>query len=114
MSVNLLEYSLPGYYFVKTRLPSLSRKVSFVFIYIVPTIYIYASNLSFDNITFHEFFNYFLSVVALYTVYEIGYIGNDTISQDVEVNSTRRLEEDKESYLVHNKKKIYLVRLFYL
>lgn len=106
--MNLLKYILPGFYFFNTRLQSKIRLLSFVFIYIIPTFYLYS--LSIKHITIIDIFNYLLSIITLYTVYEIGYIENDTIRDSVEPSNTKRLNTEDELYISDNKTKIYIIR----
>lgn len=112
MNIDLFKYIFPGIYFYQTRLHLVSRKISFLFIYIVPSFYIYTLGLSFYNINTFSIFYYILSIASLYLVYEIGYIENDTISNSVEVNSTKRLNKTEYEFLNSNKGRIYLSRLF--
>ena len=103
----MLKFIIPGYYLFYSRLKSKLEKVSWAIIYLFP-IYIlglyYTSN---DYIVFTLFF--ILAVLIFNSIYETGYIENDTKTILNEDNPTLRLE--KNDYKTFKEKYISIVML---
>ena len=105
---NLFFY-LPFSYTYVSRLKSHSKLISWVIIYVIPTIYLaifLQGTLSVPN-----FLLALLGIVLIYNFYETGYIQNDTETVKRELNPTMRLSENQQAYYETHKKIIYGVRL---
>lgn len=94
-------------YTVKTRLPTLPRFISWLIIYLIPVSlsYLYFSPVL-PNTSL--LFKSLLGILLIYTLYEIGYIYNDTETVKNEVNPTMRLSAQSLKHYEKYKKFIYL------
>ncbi len=105
MYMNFNFFFVPFFYFIKTRAKSDIKVISWVLIYIFPIFifdFIYNHQLSFKSILISAF---------IYTLYEIGYIYNDTETIKKEKKPTIRLREESFSFYEGNKVVIYFSRL---
>ena len=100
-------FFLPGYYTATTRLGTLKQRIAFVSTYFIPCAITFFSQFSFNH---HSLSAYFLTVLAVYTVYEIGYIYNDLELVKREVAPTVRVSAIESAFYEKNKTLIYLVR----
>lgn len=103
----MLKFILPGYYLFYSRLKSKLEKISWFIIYVIP-IYIigmfYTSN---DFLIYSLLF--VLAVLIFNSIYETGYIENDTRTILNEKQPTMRLQ--KEDYKLFEEK--YFLIIFY-
>ncbi len=110
--LNLLIYRLfffvPFCYFFKTRLIKKSNKISWFFIYLLPILLVIFSE---KNVNLSSVLSVFMYILSVYTVYEMGYIWNDTETIKNEKKPTRRLTVTELDFYEENKKLIYLSRL---
>lgn len=102
-----LFYFLPLGYSFKTRQKGIKGLFSWTLKYVLPTIGISFCYASFDIIC------YVIALLLVYTLYEIGYIENDTETIKNEINPTLRLNEDELNYYENHKKWIYAVRFIF-
>lgn len=97
-------YYLSFFYFLKTRCKSNLLKLSWLFIYILPLLIL--------NIYEGQHVLKFVLIVTLtYTLYELGYVYNDTETIKNEKNPTLRLDEKSLDFYEKNKLNIYSIRL---
>ena len=104
-------FFIPTLYFYLTRLKSLTLLLNWVFIYILPTLVLFFT-MSEDCSLEYLLLKYILVLFAVYTVYEVGYIQNDTETIKYEKNPTLRLSDEQLHYYESHKKLIYFVRYF--
>jgi hypothetical protein len=100
-------FYIPFTYNIVTRLISTKKIISWVIIYILPTLYIF---LHYSEINVETLWTYFLGVSLIYNFYEVGYIQNDAETIKKESKPTMRLSRDQLDYYESNKYKIYLYR----
>lgn len=103
-------FYIPFYYNFYSRLKwSIKKIVSWGIIYILPTFYIYQADTSFalSNIVI-----YVLAIIAIYSMYEIGYIQNDTETTKAETKPTLRLTKEDQLHYSQFKLHIYFFRFF--
>jgi len=110
MFTNFFFY-VPVYYFIHSRISSLSRLISWGIIYIVPTFYIqqhYAGMPVASAVLL-----YFFQLLLVYNLYEVGYIENDAETIKREENPTMRLSAGELAFYERRKWSIYIVRLLW-
>lgn len=101
-------FYIPFLYFYKSRLKSIKKLISWFFIYIIPIIISYLFLFQDENII-----NIIIYLIGIYTIYEIGYIYNDTETIKKEENPTIRLSLEQIKFYENNKLSIYLFRLIF-
>lgn len=99
---------VPFLYFLKTRLKGKIQRISWIFVYFIPAIFLfnYFASLS-------EYKNILLLVIGITLInyiYENGYIQNDIKTTKKETNPTLRLSPDEMQAIDTNWSKIVLVR----
>lgn len=100
-------FFIPFLYFYHSRLKSITKALSWVFIYIFPIfIFCFIS----DNNSLQDAAWLFLYITGIYTIYEIGYINNDCETIKNENNPTLRLLKSELEYYDDNRKLIYISR----
>ena len=105
----MMFFYVPFYYTVVSRLHSFSKSFSWVIIYLIPQFIFYFYFL--DVVDYRQAFLYIaLGVILIYTLYEIGYIYNDTETIKNEVQPTLRLDNFQLSYYHEHKVLIYSIR----
>uniref|UniRef100_UPI0035B2B46B hypothetical protein n=1 Tax=Flavobacterium sp. TaxID=239 RepID=UPI0035B2B46B len=105
----LILNSIPYYYFINTRLEGFAQKISWVFVYFVPGIYLYSC---FQDVFSAKFFLVMVIAITLVNyVYEDGYIYNDVRTIKKEKEPTLRLAEKEFSFIENNFWKLSLIRL---
>jgi hypothetical protein len=90
----------------------MDKLVSWIIIYILPVLY-FSIYLPLGKMEIHDFILALLYIALLYTLYEIGYIENDTETIKKENNPTIRLNKQFMSYYEGNKYAIYAVRIIF-
>jgi len=103
-------FFLPFFYFYITRIKSLPALINWIFIYIIPTftlVYLMARESSLFLICVV----YSLIVLAVYSIYEAGYIQNDTETIKIETYPTLRLSKEQLEFYEKHKNSIYLIRI---
>jgi hypothetical protein len=105
-------FYIPFLYNYYTRLKSIDKLVSWIIIYILPVLY-FSIYLQSGNAGIHDFVLALLYIVLLYTLYEIGYIENDTETIKNENNPTIRLNKQLMSFYEGNKYTIYSIRIIF-
>ena len=99
----------PYLYFLKTRLKGKIQKISWVFVYFIPNIFLYLYITDFD-ISFNNIFTMILSLILINYIYENGYIQNDIILTKRETNPTLRIYGEELDNIRKNIRKIFLIR----
>ena len=99
----------PYLYFLKTRLKGKIQKISWMFVYFIPNIFLYLYVTNFD-ISFNNIFTMILSLILINYIYENGYIQNDIILTKRETNPTLRIYGEELDNIRKNIRKIFLIR----
>lgn len=101
---------VPYLYFLKTRLTGRFQRISWFFVYAIPSAILFFNLITFDN-TFIGIFVFLTSFLFINYVYENGYIENDVFTVKKEESPTLRLEEKTRKLLEKNVIKISSIRL---
>lgn len=104
-------FYLPFCYTLFIRFSKVSQFISWVAIYIIPTLLVFLS--FYEKGMFSFLLCYFLSVMLVYNYYEIGYIQNDTETIKKENNPTLRLTMIQLQYYKSHFILIYSSRIFW-
>lgn len=107
----IFKFSLLGCYFLKTRLTSLGNRIAFIVLYIIPISYLTSYFITFS---YSALFDMLLLMMCTYSVYEGGYIYNDTITIKKETQPTLRLTDREIEYFSRNLCLILSVRILTL
>lgn len=99
----------PYLYFLKSRLESKIQRLSWIFVYFIPNIFLYLYITDFD-ISFNNIFTMILSLILINYIYENGYIQNDIILTKRETNPTLRIYGEELDNIRKNIRKIFLIR----
>jgi len=89
----MLRFLIPGYYLFYSRLKSNFEKISWFIIYVIP-IYIIGLSYTKDDLFIYSII-FVLAVLIFNSIYEIGYIENDTRTILKERQPTLRLAADE-------------------
>lgn len=100
---------IPYFYFVKTRLRSNIQRVSWFFVYFLPTFFLffYLSDFVFS---LNNILLYFVSSLLINYIYENGYIQNDVVLTQKEDKPTLRLSPEVMEWSRRNVFYIFLTR----
>ncbi len=99
-----MSFYIPFLYFIKTRLRQSYQKVSYIFIYFFPVFY-------FVFLLGGSWIEALGAILLIYSVYELGYMFNDTISEKYECNKTSRLTFEESNYFIRHRWYIVCFRL---
>jgi len=103
----MFKFIIPGYYLFYSRLKSKIEKVSWFIIYIIP---IYILGLFYTSSDYFIFTMIFILAILIFnSIYEIGYIENDTKTILNEKSPTLRLKEKDYNLF---KEKYFIIILF--
>ena len=108
--MKIFAFYIPYVYSYISRFKSLFKFVSWIFIYIIPTLYFFLSQSSFVDVK--NYISYVWALSLFYTLYEVGYIQNDFETIKKESNPTVRFSKEMLEYYNTHKVHIYLFRLF--
>lgn len=106
-------FFIPLLYTYTTRLQTVPKAISLFIIYFIPVcvlLYFLHPEIS----QFHFWMLAMLAIVGVYTVYEIGYIQNDTETIKLEKKPTMRLSSQQLDFYAAHRIAIYAVRCFEL
>lgn len=107
---------IPFAYFYKVRLGTIPKLLSWMLIYIMPTAYFSLIDCIsvFDTFKLWGFWgvNYTLILLSVFTIYEIGYIHNDTFATKKENQPAIRLYPHNLDYFYKHWRGILGIRLF--
>ncbi|EPZ2423117.1 hypothetical protein ACXLRA_001714 [Vibrio vulnificus] len=96
LNTNFLIFYFPFLYFYKTRLKTPKKGLGWIFSYVLP-IMIGTNSFSTD-----QFFFMLVLMLGIYSAYEYGYIYNDSVTIENEINPTMRLEYSQIEYARKN------------
>lgn len=102
-------FYIPFLYFINTRSKNIVKSLSWVCIYIIP-ILLFLMIYKFEFFSIADFYKFLLSLILVYTLYEIGYIYNDTETIKHEKKPTIRLNSEQFVFYETNKTNIYACR----
>lgn len=102
-------FYIPFLYTVFTRLNDYKKLGAWFFTYVVP--FSIAFFFSYGLNSFFDVFSLLLCMLCIYSVYEVGYIYNDTETVKREHNPTLRLSPKQLSFYYENRMFVYLFRL---
>jgi hypothetical protein len=104
----ILKYIFPYVYFFTSRLPRANRRLSWILIEPLP---VFLTTYCLATIPFMKFFVLFLSGYTAYiSIYEVGYIENDSITIGNEKQPALRLKDTEITFVLNNIKKIEFIR----
>lgn len=103
----LTKFSLLGRYFISTRLKYKGNKIAFLLFYLFPIALI---TYSYSYSYIYDLYKVVLVIGLTYSIYELGYIYNDTITIRKEAEPTLRLSKIELSFFNSNIKKILAIR----
>lgn len=86
----MFKYYIPLIYTYKTRYNSILRFLSFLFFTCLPSFYIVIIN---NEINIQLIISYIVTFIAMYSLYECGYLFNDIVTINFEKNPTLRIEQ---------------------
>ena len=99
-----MSFYFPFFYLIKTRLRHSYQRLSFIFIYFFPSIY-------FVFLLDGSLLSALGTILVIYSVYEIGYMFNDSISEEYEINKTTRLSLNELNFFIIHKWYIVFFRI---
>lgn len=106
-------FFIPLLYTYTTRLQTVLKSISLFIIYFIPVcILLYFQHPEISQ--FHFWMLAMLAILGVYTVYEMGYIQNDTETIKLEQKPTMRLSEQQLNFYATHRIAIYAVRCFEL
>lgn len=99
---------IPFAYVTTARLGTLAKSLSLVLLYVMPTLYfaLLSANFSLDILP-----TYLIGLVMIYTLYEMGYIQNDTEAIKREIKPSLRLWDRNFDFYNRHKLSIYTTRV---
>jgi len=103
-------FYIPFFYYYVVRLGTFPKLLSWMLIYILPTAFYSAAG--YDGTTAHFATNYILILIATFSLYELGYIFNDTVSIRYEEQPSVRLYEHNFRHFSQRKGWIIGIRIF--
>lgn len=101
-------FYIPGLYTVDKRMTTGNKKAGLFCYHIIPTLFLYMVS---SNCNTSSIIDYILLLVMFYTLYETGYIYNDTETVKREKEPSLRLDTSEMGYYNNNRRIIYLFRL---
>lgn len=104
-------YYLPLYYGIKTRAKGIFHKMSFMTNILIPNLFFSAFYSSQGYNSIQQFLIGIMAFIAMYSVYEVGYLQNDTFTIRLEERPTIRLDAIENKYIQENVLKIIAVKI---
>lgn len=89
---------------------STSKKAGLICYHFIPAAFLF---FSIEDISFQNLILFSLLLMGFYSLYEIGYIYNDTETTKREIEPTLRLAHEDSTYYENNKIAIYTLRLIF-
>ena len=104
-------YYLPLYYGIKTRAKGIFHKMSFMTNILIPNLFfsVFYSSQGYNSI--QQFLIGIMAFIAMYSIYEVGYLQNDTFTIRLEERPTIRLDAIENKYIQENVLKIIAVKI---
>lgn len=106
-------FYMPLAYFLSTRVPALSSRISWLFIYPLP-ILLSAWMFRIDPIGPDEILAVVVAMLAVYALYELGYMDNDTRTVAMEDAPTERLSDIEKQFMASRFWIIRMLRLLFI
>jgi hypothetical protein len=103
---------LPYAYFMKTRLIGYYQRISWIFVYFIPLIFLYSRIVSLENV--YDYLVLILGMIIVNYVYDNGYLQNDIKTIKKESKPTLRLSQEEISRIDNRFGTILLMRLVIL
>ena len=103
-------FYIPFAYLYSVRLRSITKLLSWLLLYILPTAFY--SSMGYTGDAWSFALQYTLVLIATFTLYETGYIFNDTLAIRREEHPSLRLTEDQTAYFFAHRWTILATRLF--
>lgn len=100
----------PYFYFLKTRLKENKLRLSWLFVYFIPNLFIFLSQTKYE-LSLYNLSLMLVGFILVNYIYENGYIQNDIILTKKEENPTLRLPENLLIYFRLNIRKVFLYRI---
>ena len=102
-------FYIPFAYLYSVRLRSITKLLSWLLLYILPTAFY--SSMGYTGDAWSFAIQYTLVLIATFTLYETGYIFNDTLAIRREEHPSLRLNESETAYFFAHRWSIVLTRL---
>ena len=102
-------FYIPFAYLYSVRLRSITKLLSWLLLYILPTAFY--SSMGYTGDAWSFALQYTLVLIATFTLYETGYIFNDTLAIRREEHPSLRLNESETAYFFAHRWSIVLTRL---
>ncbi len=103
-------FYVPFAYYFRVRLGTVAKGLSWALIYIFPTFF-YSCLMAPNGLTPAFLCNYFLLLLAVFTLYETGYIANDTFATQREQQPSIRLYEHNLQHFYTHYRLIFTLRI---
>lgn len=110
-SISNAVFFIPFAYYYRVRLQTIPKLLSWMLIYLLPVFWY--SWMAATNINTAFIVTCFCILIAVFSLYEAGYIHNDTFATRKELNPTLRLAANNLSYFYSHYKSIFFFRLLY-
>ncbi len=104
-------FYIPFAYYYRVRLGTVGKLLSWMLIYLLPVFWY--SYLATDSMSYVFVLNFMLILLSVFTLYETGYIHNDTFATMHEERPAIRLYEHNLTYFYSHWKQIFLIRILY-
>lgn len=116
ITTRYLYFYLPFLYLFKTRLPTKTQRIAWVFTYIMPFLFVTFAYKNYLSLYVSQpnkgyFVAIFICYLCLNCVYELGYMYNDFVTTRMEVNPTVRGEHEDYVYFDANSLAINAFRI---
>lgn len=107
----MMKYIIPFYYTFYTRIKGKSKRIAYLFTFILPMILFAFTTLKESNgELINGFIAFVIALLGTMSVYEIGYIRNDVFTTKKEINPTLRLSKDECAFVEKNIKNILIFK----
>lgn len=110
MKQKYMHLFIPFFYYLKTRLDNKIKRLSWQFIYTIPSVILFNHYLELSNITNLSIL--VLGIILVDYIYENGYIQNDCITIQNEKKPQLRMDDKSIIYVQNHLKFIFLIRSF--
>lgn len=107
----MIKYIIPFYYTFYSRIKGKSKRIAYLFTFIIPIMLFAFTTLNSIGGTFYNgFIGTIIALLGTMSVYEIGYIRNDVFTIKKEINPTLRLTKDECEFVEKNIKNILIFK----
>lgn len=105
----MIKYLIPMYYTFHSRFKTINDKISWMIIYFIPVLLLTVINFDLTSYSSKSFF--FIVIMTVYSVYELGYIENDVVTIKKEKKPTIRIKFSEIEFIEKNYRKIICLKL---